>query len=534
MMQFRPKYIILLLSFFIGESSLLGQSPVLGFESPYKCVTNHLTHLNPKEYHEEQAGRSFLLQDSLKRVELAIKLKRVFDGMGLYVPVHRIPDLPDYVDSLTGQHKYVIFPVRLPEIYLEKIEGRWFYSPKCYPDIHRLFGEVYPFGADLFLKYFPKFNNQKILGLFLWQYIGFILVLFIALLLYFLLDKLFKPIIVFLSDRIFKRHLDVPVRYNKTSRVLSLLFIFWLLKYGIALLQLPIRLSAWLITALDIINVVLLSLLAYRIFDIFMSFTAQMAKGTRSKMDDQILPIVKQVVKLLIIAGAILKILILLDINVTALIAGISIGGLALALAAQDTVRNFIGSLMIFLDKPFQVDDWIEIDNMAGTVLEVGFRSTRIQQLDTSIISIPNGIISNKALVNKGLRVSRLFETTIGLAYDTPRHYLEAYILGLREIAKVHPKITGNQYIYLKSLGSYSIDVLFRVYLKTDVYAEELELKEQLLFQMMALADTLGVRFAFPSQTLYIEQFPEKKNEIPTYGATKENLHKKLDGFFRV
>ena len=189
---------------------------------------------------------------------------------------------------------------------------------------------------------------------------------------------------------------------------------------------------------------------------------------------------------------------------------------------------------MIFLDKPFQVDDWIEIDNMAGTVLEVGFRSTRIQQLDTSIISIPNGIISNKALVNKGLRVSRLFETTIGLAYDTPRHYLEAYIHGLREIAKVHPKITGNQYIYLKSLGSYSIDVLFRVYLKTDVYAEELELKEQLLFQMMALADTLGVRFAFPSQTLYIEQFPEKKNEIPTYGATKENLHKKLDGFFRV
>ncbi len=481
-----------------------------GFETPYKCVSNHLTHLNPGNYAPAKAGLSFLSSDSVFRIEIAVKLKRVFDGMGLYVPVQHIPDIPNYIDSTSGQAKYLLFPHRLPEVFLEKIDGRWYYSPKCYDDIGRLFDQVYPLGADLFMKYFPRFDDRKLLGLYLWQYLGFLFIVLLSLLLYFVLDKLFKPLLVLLSDRIFKRHLDLPVRYRKTSSVLSLLFIFYILKYGIALLQLPILFSSRLITALDIVQVVLLSLFIYRIFDIAMSFVNQLVKGTKSKLDDQIIPILNQLIKLLIITAAVFKILILLDVNITALIAGISIGGLALALAAQDTVRNFIGSLMIFLDKPFQVEDWIEIDNMAGTVVEVGFRSTRIQQLDTSIISIPNGIISNKALVNKGLRIFRLFEITLGLAYETPRDKIQAFIDGLRTLANNHPKLADNRYIFLKELGAYSIDVLFRVYLKTNLYQEELQLKEELLFQIMELAEQLEISFAFPSQTVYLEHLRSK------------------------
>ncbi len=517
------KYIYLFLIVFIFNNYIISQS---NLKSPFKCVTNHLNYLNEKDYNPSQASKSFFVPDSTKAVDYAIKLKKVFDGLGLFVPVNRISDKPNYIDSLSGKNKFVIFPHKLPEIYLEKIDSNWYYSPNCYTSIDKLFNQVYPFGADFLYKYLSPFGNQKILGLHTWQYLAFLILLILAVLLFYVFNLILKPLLILVADKSFKTHLSLPIKYSKTTRIISLLIVFYLLKFGFALLNLPIGISSFIIISLDIINIVLMSLLAYQIFDIVMAFLNHFAKSTKSKMDDQVLPIVKQIVKLLIILVAILRILVLLNINVTALIAGISIGGLALALAAQDTVRNFIGSLMIFIDQPFQVEDWIEIDDMAGTVVEVGFRSTRIKQLDTSIISIPNGIISNKALKNKGLRVYRLFETKLGVAYDTPRDYLHAFIKGLRQIADFHPKVSEDRYIFLSDLGDYSINILFRVYLQTNDYKEELALKEEITFKIMELSEHLGVRFAFPSQTMYIEQFPGQKDLIPDY--PKEDLEKKL------
>ena len=498
--------------------------------SPYKCISNHLNYLN--QHKPELAAKSFYVKkDTSKAIDLAVKLKKVYDGMGLFVPVNKVPDNPDYIDSLSKKHRYVIFSERLPHIYVEKINNNWYYSPDSYDEILKLYKEVYPFGDDLLQRIIPSFGNKKALGLYIWQYIGFLVIIIISILLYFIFLKLLKPILVFLIDKILRKHLELPVKYEKTTRVFSLLLVFSLMKYAFALLELPIKISSFLIISLDIVDVVLLSYLIYRIFDIILEFLSTLAKATSSKMDDQVLPIIRQIVKILIITGAVIKFLILLNINVTALIAGVSIGGLALALAAQDTVKNLIGSLMIFIDKPFQVDDWVEIDNMAGTVTEVGFRSTRIKQLDTSIISIPNGIISNKALTNKGLRVFRLFETTIGLTYDTPRLQLQYFIDGLRKIAIKHDMISENYYIYLKDLGDFSINILFRVYLKTNDYKHELALKEEITFLIMELAETLNVRFAFPSQTIYVEQFPGKENLIPQYDENIENLKNKLNGF---
>jgi MscS family membrane protein len=498
--------------------------------SPYKCISNHLNYLN--QHKPELAAKSFYVKkDTSKAIDLAVKLKKVYDGMGLFVPVNKVPDNPDYIDSLSKKHRYVIFSERLPHIYVEKINNNWYYSPDSYDEILKLYKEVYPFGDDLLQRIIPSFGNKKALGLYIWQYIGFLVIIIISILLYFIFLKLLKPILVFLIDKILRKHLELPVKYEKTTRVFSLLLVFSLMKYAFALLKLPIKISSFLTISLDIVDVVLLSFLIYRIFDIILEFLSTLAKATSSKMDDQVLPIIRQIVKILIITGAVIKFLILLNINVTALIAGVSIGGLALALAAQDTVKNLIGSLMIFIDKPFQVDDWVEIDNMAGTVTEVGFRSTRIKQLDTSIISIPNGIISNKALTNKGLRVFRLFETTIGLTYDTPRLQLQYFIDGLRKIAIKHDMISENYYIYLKDLGDFSINILFRVYLKTNDYKHELALKEEITFLIMELAETLNVRFAFPSQTIYVEQFPGKENLIPQYDENIENLKNKLNGF---
>ena len=389
---------------------------------------------------------------------------------------------------------------------MEKIDSGWYYSPRCYEDVYRLYDEVFPLGDNLFVKYLPHFGNKKFIGLYLWQLLALLLIFIASIILYYILRLILKPLIILITDRSFKTHLDLPLRYNKTARIISLLVIFFLLKYAFALLELPASLSALFILGVQIVNIILFALLIYRIFDIIMAYAKHFAKNTHSKMDDQVLPIIQQIAKILIIIGAIIKILILLDINVTALIAGISIGGLALALAAQDTVKNLIGSLMIFIDKPFQIEDWIEIDDMAGTVIEVGFRSTRIMKLDTSIISIPNGIISNKALTNKGLRVFRLFETTLGITYDTPIEKIKLFIEKLRQLAIDHEDISENYFIFLKGLGDFSINIMFRVFLKTNDYKEELRLKEEITFLIMELAKELDIDFAFPTQTVYLEQ----------------------------
>ena len=495
------KLIIFIIALFV-QNYIVAQNPNA---TPLKCVSNHINNLMPPQYNPQQAAKSFYTGiDTAKAVDLAIKLKKVYDGKGLYISLNKIPDDSNYIDSLTGKHKYTIFPYKLPEIYLEKIDTNWYYSPKCYDDIFKLYNEVFPLGDNLFANNLPHFGNKKFAGLYLWQLLGLLIITILALILYFILIKLLKPIIILITDRSFKTHLDLPRRYNKTARIISLLVVFFLLKYAIALLELPVKLSSFAIVTIEIVNIVLIAVLVYRIFDIIMAYAEHFARNTNSKMDDQILPIIQQIVKILIIAGAVIKILILLDINVTALIAGISIGGLALALAAQDTVKNLIGSLMIFIDKPFQIEDWIEIDDMAGTVIEVGFRSTRIMKLDTSIISIPNGIISNKALTNKGLRVFRLFETTLGITYDTPIDKIKLFVEKLRLLATDHNDISENYYIFLKNLGDYSINIMFRVFLKTNDYKEELRLKEEITFLIMELAKQLEIDFAFPTQTVHI------------------------------
>jgi MscS family membrane protein len=210
---------------------------------------------------------------------------------------------------------------------------------------------------------------------------------------------------------------------------------------------------------------------------------------------------------MVVIIGTIVQILSLMDVNVTALIAGISIGGLALALAAKDTVSNLIGSIMVFMDKPFQIGDYIEIGSMGGTVKEVGFRSTRIQTKDTSIISIPNGNIANTALTNKGVRVFRLFETMLGVTYDTNPDLIETFIEKLKKMIIDDPRVTNDDfYIALNGLGPSSLDILFRVYLNTSDYAGEIKIKEDLILNILRMAEELGVSFAFPSTSVYIEK----------------------------
>ena len=223
-----------------------------------------------------------------------------------------------------------------------------------------------------------------------------------------------------------------------------------------------------------------------------------------------------------------------LDVNITGIIAGLSIGGLAFALAAQDTIKNFFGSLMIFFDRPFQVGDWITSGDVDGTVEEVGFRATRIRTFRNSVMYIPNGVITNQMIDNHGLRIYRRFFTQLAVKYDTPPAVLQAFTDGLKEIVANHEKTRKDYYeVHVNNLGSTAIEVMFYAFFETKDWSGELKARHETILLIIRLAEQLGVEFAFPTQTLHVESLPDK-NVPMNYDTDMQSLKLKVQHFLKA
>ncbi len=499
--------------FFVFSGVVWGQqepAPEITLTTPYNTVYVHLYYLQPDSY--EPAKAALTLQtglDSVTRVKRAIMLKQIYDGLGLYVDLDKIPRDSFYVDSLSGKYLYKPFPLELPEIYVQRVGGKWYYSSESVRSIPSLYKEVYPFGADFFVHLFPRIGQKKVLGLFLWQYLAALLVLLFLTLLHQLLSRLLSWLVRRLTRSNLYPELVSHELAFKVARYLSLLALMGVLRLLMPMLQLPILVSAFVMTGIRIFSAVFFMMLFLRIWDVIMLFFGRFIQRTDNRMDDQLLPLLQKLGQILIVSGAVIQVLRIMDVNVTAIIAGLSIGGLALALAAQDTVKNFIGSLMIFVDSPFQVGDWIEAGGFSGEVVEVGFRSTRLKLLDTSIVSIPNGNLANMSVVNSGMRVYRLMNVTLGITYGTSPEKIEAFIEGLRKLIMEHPVThKENHYVHLTALADSSLNILFRVPLLVPDYASELKNKEEILLAIIRLAEQIGVEFAFPSTSVYVEKMP--------------------------
>lgn len=469
----------------------------------------HLYYLQKDTYHPEKAAQA-LSKIGLSQKELekrAIQLKQILDGQGLFVYFSQIPTQVDYIDSLTNKAIFTPFPKALPNLYLQKNEGKWLYSEESVRAIPSLHKGVFPYGTDVLLNYLPRLGQSKILGLAIWQYLGLFLLLIIGLLVHVILSRVLN----FIFDRL-KSRPSLSQRWNefsvqKIARYVSVLIIIRIIKILLPVLLLPVTSMEYAISIIRVITVVLIVMIALKVVDILMSYTQKFTQKTVSKMDEQLVPILRRFLQVFIILGGILQLLSIFNVNITALIAGVSIGGLALALAAQDAVKNLIGSIMIFIDQPFQIGDYISDGDESGTIEEVGFRSTRIRKPDSSLVSIPNGSLANRSITNMGVRTFRLFQTNLGVTYQTSPEKIEAFIVKLKEIAAAHPFVREEgMYISLQSLDDSAISILFRVQLDTGDYAKELQLKEELLFKIIRLAAEMQVDFAYPTTAVFIEK----------------------------
>ena len=482
--------------------------------SPYHTVFTHLYYLQPDSYVPEFAAQAIdpsAVSDSVDRIKKSIQLKQILDGEGLFVNLEKIPRRMDYLDSTTKESEYTLFPNEKPQIYLVRKGDNWYYAPQTIQLIPNLHRQLFPLGSTFLMNLFPGFGQRTFLGLAIWQYFGFAFLFLFGYFMYWITHRVLRPFV----RRIFRRYLSEDAveqirLIDLLASALSMLIILQIVRYVVPMLLLPIETGAIITKLINIIQVALIALVLIRIVNFFIYHLQSLVGRTENKMDDQLLPLLKKIIHLVIIAGAVLQSLTLMNINVTALIAGVSIGGLAVALAAQDAVKNFIGSIMIFADKPFQIGDYIIGSGFEGQVEEVGFRTTRIKSIDTSIISVPNGTLANMNIQNLGVRSMRIFNTSLSMTYDAQPAQLKAYVNDLKTLILDHPMLANdNFYVYVREMAESSINIMFRAYLQVPGYADELKVKEEIIYEMMELAKKNGLEFAFPSRTIYTRRLDE-------------------------
>ena len=484
--------------------------------SPHATIYTHLYALQEDSYDLEKAASTIYGASEKRAEEIALKIKQVLDGKGLRVAIASLPKDPDYLDTLQNfgaEPMYVLFPNQLPEISVEKINENWYYSQETNQQIDRLYREVYPAGTELLKKSIPNVGHLRMFGLEVWQYLGFLVLLVLSVALFYIQNKVIFWLLKSLEKYLIRfAHNSLNDSLLKLSRPISWLLVFYALENYIPILQFPIEVNSFLLKGLHIGQTVLWIYVFLQLVQVLMDIYGSYSLKTESKLDDQLTPILKRLLRGLVFFVGGLKMLTIFGADVTTVIAGASIGGLAVALASQDTVRNLIGTFMIFLDKPFQIGDWIVGGGVEGTVEEVGFRSSRIRAADTSVFTIPNSKLSEIVINNLGLRLYRRYKTVLGIRYDTPPELIEAFVKGVRALVDTHPDTRSEDYnVEFTGFGNSALEILLNVYFKNPGWGKEQSSKHRLHIAIVKLAKELGVEFAFPSQTLMIEDFPEKQ-----------------------
>ncbi|NJB81519.1 mechanosensitive ion channel family protein [Wenyingzhuangia aestuarii] len=533
----------IVLFFLLISASLIAQNDEVKVDlsSPYKTIFTHLHFLQAESYNEQKAAATINGESLEKSIQIAIKIKQVLDGKGLKVNMKNLPTNPKYKDTISEveiRSQYVLFPKQLPEVYLERVNGKWYYSQDTNEQIFSIYKQVFPAGTEFIKKIIPNVGHKVFLTIELWQYVGIFIFILLGVLLFWLLNKTIFFVLKRLENFFMRfSHDSLNKTLDKLSRPAALLIVFYLIEVYIPVLQFNIDINSFLIKGLEIGQIVLWIYVFLEIVSVLIEVYVSYTSRTDSKLDDQLAPILSRLLKVLVVFLGVLKMLTIFGVNTTTVIAGASIGGLAVALASQDTVKNLIGTFMIFLDKPFQIGDWIEGGGVEGTVEEVGFRSTRIRAVDTSIFTIPNSKLSEIVINNKGLRQYRRYQTKLGIRYDTPPELIEAFVVGVRRIIELHPETLTKSYnVEFVGFGDSALEVLVNTYFVSLEWGVEQSSKHRLHMTILTLAAELGVDFAFPSQTVMIEQFPEKSNANGKYETNQEKINeilKNIENGFR-
>ena len=216
--------------------------------------------------------------------------------------------------------------------------------------------------------------------------------------------------------------------------------------------------------------------------------------------------------KIFIFAIGLVSILQEWNINVSAFLASLGLGGLAFALAAKDTAANLFGGLSILADRALKIDDWIKVGDVEGTVEEIGLRTTKIRTFEKSLVTVPNQIIANNPIENFSRRGIRRIKMRIGLVYGTSKEQIDAIVRDIRNMLQSHPQIAKNATLLVNfdEFADSSLSIFIYCFTNTANWAKYLEIREDVNKKIMDIVAKHGSDFAFPSQSIYVEKLPKQ------------------------
>jgi MscS family membrane protein len=445
--------------------------------------------------------------------ELATQLKAVIDRVA-WVELEEIPE----DTGIRG--RYVWRTVGDTPIALERVgEGEWLFSRQTLDRLGALWAQVKDEelveGVESAMETpamwlrarMPESLRRGGFILEYWQWLALALLIFFGMLVH--------RVLTFILVRVVGRHLTRGLRTRQIDedlirdamRPLGLVGMAVLWWVGLYILGLPPTALAILLIAVKFLAIAAIVWSAYRAVDVGAAILESYAAGTATKYDDLLIPLLRSSAKVFIAAFGVIFLADNLNINITGLLAGLGLGGLAFALAAQDTVKNFFGSITVLVDRPFQVGDWIVVGDIEGTVEAVGFRSTRIRTFYNSLVTLPNSNLISADVDNYGARRYRRWKANLGVAYDTPPEKIDVLCEGIRELVRRHPYTRKDYFhVYLNQFGASSLDILLYVFWETPDWSTELRERHRLAIDILRLTRHLGVEIAYPTQTLYLKR----------------------------
>ena len=511
--RLRSGFLLLSAALFLAPSiSALQSQPQLSdqnlLNSPRRAIHTFLHWQQAGHQNDENVITTMKLSDgnAEEKLELANELLSVLDARGLMIDYERIPSNPNYTDSLSGLQQYILFST-LPEVYLVKTDqNQWVFSEATINRIPDLYENTFSGFVTIITDNLPNWAHGEWLGIEIWQYIAVFFWLLIGLVLMKLFEFILDNYVKRLAEKTkFTWDDDLVKSIDKPSGFIFLM-VFLLLTYSN--LKFSVTISYYLSAILEIAVSVGVVWLIYNLADVFSKYLSVLTSKTETELDDQLVPLIRKTLRFFVVIMGVIAILQNNGYNVASLIAGLGIGGLAVALAARETLANFFGSITIFMDRPFKIGDWIKVGNVEGTVEEVGFRSTRVRTFYNSLVSVPNSNLANTDIDNLGLRKYRRLKTVLNLTYSTTPEQMEAFVEGIKALVKANKHFRQDVYeVHFNSFGAHSLDVLVYVFFEVPDWSTELQQRHNFLLEVLKLAKEVGVEFAFPTQTLHMDSF---------------------------
>ena len=368
-----------------------------------------------------------------------------------------------------------------------------------------------------FLTHWQQLIDETVLGISVSRLIIAFVILLFALILKRVIAHLFTKIIFKAAQKTSTKMDDILLRQlNKPAEFLVVIIGLYICVEILQLPEQPTDLDHLARNGLQILLTFNLAWFCYNMVALVEHWLTYWAESTESDLDDHLVPFVRKSLRAFIIFLAVLFLVQNLGYSVSALLASLGLGGLAVALAAKDSLSNIFGSLMILLDRPFSIGDWVKAGDMEGVIEDIGFRSTRIRTFSKTLITVPNSVLMNMSIDNFSQMPKRRIKLTIGVTYETTPTQMRQAVAAIKKMLREHPAIHQEFFLVnFTDFGASSLDIMVYCFTTSTVWGEYLDAREDVCLKIMETVEGLGLGIAFPSQTIYLHDMDgEKQPEI--------------------